>query len=161
MKYHTFENYSLKINALFGTFVTKHLDLSKCCKIPSKILNSVFISIPISSWLPLNLMTLSSELGFSWLSWLFDVAAAAPTMKVALNNVTTFNGTVLVDGSTSLETHLETPSNSYASGQIVYGVLQLLGTANACSNPILYGYLNENFFNEYKNIYRRQEITLT
>jgi hypothetical protein len=34
-------------------------------------------------------------------------------------------------------------------------LLHLLGTANACFNPILYGYLNENFRNEYKSIYSR------
>ena len=39
--------------------------------------------------------------------------------------------------------------------EVVYGLLHLLGTANACFNPILYGYLNENFRNEYKSIYRR------
>lgn len=39
--------------------------------------------------------------------------------------------------------------------EVVYGMLHLLGTANACFNPILYGYLNENFRNEYKSIYRR------
>jgi hypothetical protein len=39
--------------------------------------------------------------------------------------------------------------------ELVYGLLHLLGTANACFNPILYGYLNENFRNEYKSIYRR------
>ena len=39
--------------------------------------------------------------------------------------------------------------------ELVYGLLHLLGTANACFNPILYGYLNENFRNEYKNIYSR------
>lgn len=39
--------------------------------------------------------------------------------------------------------------------EVVYGLLHLLGTANACFNPILYGYLNENFRNEYKSIYKR------
>ena len=39
-------------------------------------------------------------------------------------------------------------------GQLVYGFLHLLGAANACSNPILYGLLNENFLVQYKRLYR-------
>ena len=31
------------------------------------------------------------------------------------------------------------------TGQLVYGFLHILGAANACTNPILYGLLNENF----------------
>ena len=38
---------------------------------------------------------------------------------------------------------------------IMYGILHLLGAANAVSNPILYGYLNENFKSEYRNLYRK------
>ena len=38
---------------------------------------------------------------------------------------------------------------------IMYGILHLLGAANAVTNPVLYGYLNENFRNEYISIYRR------
>ena len=97
------------------------------------------------SWLPINLMTLSSELGFSWL-W-FDVEVVSPSVSV--NNVTR-----LGDNTSSPDLEHD-GTNDFHSSQIVYGLLQLLGTANACSNPILYGYLNENFFNEYKNIYRR------
>ena len=37
---------------------------------------------------------------------------------------------------------------------VVYAVLHLFGLCNALTNPILYGYLNENFRKEYKNIYR-------
>ena len=88
-------------------------------------------------------MTLSSELGFSWL-W-FDVEVVSPSVK--MTNVTRHD-----TSSPDLD---QDGSNDFHSSQIVYGLLQLLGTANACSNPILYGYLNENFFNEYKNIYRR------
>ena len=97
------------------------------------------------SWLPLNLMTLSSELGLSWL-W-FNVGVVSPP-------VTTTNVTRHGDDTSSPDMDHD-GTNDFHSSQIVYGLLQLLGTANACSNPILYGYLNENFFNEYKNIYRR------
>ncbi len=38
---------------------------------------------------------------------------------------------------------------------VFYGMLHLLGTGNAITNPILYGYYNENFRNEYKMVYRR------
>ncbi len=37
---------------------------------------------------------------------------------------------------------------------VVYAVLHLFGLCNALTNPILYGYLNENFRKEYKSIYR-------
>ena len=37
---------------------------------------------------------------------------------------------------------------------VIYSLLQLCGLCNACINPVLYGYLNENFRKEYKNIYR-------
>jgi hypothetical protein len=36
----------------------------------------------------------------------------------------------------------------------IYAILHLFGLGNACINPFLYGYLNENFRKEYKNIYR-------
>ena len=38
---------------------------------------------------------------------------------------------------------------------VMYLILHLLGAANAVSNPILYGYLNENFRHEYFTIYRK------
>ena len=37
---------------------------------------------------------------------------------------------------------------------VIYAILHLFGLCNALTNPILYGYLNENFRKEYKNIYR-------
>jgi len=37
---------------------------------------------------------------------------------------------------------------------LIFAALHLCGIANACMNPILYGYLNENFRKEYRNIYR-------
>ena len=37
---------------------------------------------------------------------------------------------------------------------VIYAVLHLFGLCNALTNPILYGYLNENFRKEYKSIYR-------
>ncbi len=36
----------------------------------------------------------------------------------------------------------------------IYAVMHLFGLSNACVNPILYGYLNENFRKEYRSIYR-------
>jgi hypothetical protein len=41
--------------------------------------------------------------------------------------------------------------NSHA---LVYGICHILGLANACVNPVLYGYLNENFRKEYKHIFK-------
>ena len=38
---------------------------------------------------------------------------------------------------------------------VIYALLHLFGLCNALANPILYGYLNENFRKEYKNIYRQ------
>ena len=35
---------------------------------------------------------------------------------------------------------------------LVYCLLKLLGASNACLNPILYGYLNENFRQEYRGV---------
>ena len=37
---------------------------------------------------------------------------------------------------------------------MIYAVFHLCGLANAIMNPFLYGYLNENFRKEYKNIFR-------
>ncbi len=39
--------------------------------------------------------------------------------------------------------------------ELVYGLLSLLGASNACINPILYGYFNQNFRGEYKHIIRK------
>ncbi len=36
----------------------------------------------------------------------------------------------------------------------MYGAFHLVGLSNTCINPFLYGYLNENFRKEYKNVYR-------
>lgn len=38
--------------------------------------------------------------------------------------------------------------------ELIFGLLNLLGATNACVNPILYGYFNENFRNEYRDIYK-------
>jgi hypothetical protein len=38
---------------------------------------------------------------------------------------------------------------------LVYGVCTIMGLANACINPVLYGYLNENFRIEYKSLFNR------
>ena len=89
-------------------------------------------------------MTLSSELGLHW----FEILTKW-TFGSEEEDLDSYNS------SDSVVISQTASSNSIANSHIVYGVLQLLGTANACSNPILYGYLNENFFNEYKSIYRR------
>ncbi len=34
----------------------------------------------------------------------------------------------------------------------VYAGLNLLGAANACTNPVLYAYFNDNFREEYRNL---------
>ena len=36
---------------------------------------------------------------------------------------------------------------------IIFGLMLLLGGTNSIANPILYGYMNENFKKEYKNFY--------
>lgn len=36
--------------------------------------------------------------------------------------------------------------------QICYAVCHMMGMSSACSNPILYGCLNENFWKEFKDI---------
>eukprot|EP00095_Tigriopus_kingsejongensis_P003900 maker-scaffold296_size217904-snap-gene-1.18 protein:Tk03900 transcript:maker-scaffold296_size217904-snap-gene-1.18-mRNA-1 annotation:"NPYLR8" len=41
------------------------------------------------------------------------------------------------------------------SETVIYSLFHLFGLCNACINPILYGYLNENFRKEYKKIYRQ------
>lgn len=38
---------------------------------------------------------------------------------------------------------------------MIYGICNILGLSNACINPVLYGYLNENFRREFKAIYRK------
>ena len=38
---------------------------------------------------------------------------------------------------------------------MVYGLCTIMGLCNACTNPILYGYLNENFRREYRNLFRK------
>ena len=38
---------------------------------------------------------------------------------------------------------------------MTYGILHLLGAGTSIANPILYGYMNENFRNEYRKFYHR------
>ena len=38
---------------------------------------------------------------------------------------------------------------------MVYGLMHLLGATNSIANPILYGYMNENFRNEYRKFYKK------
>ena len=38
---------------------------------------------------------------------------------------------------------------------VAYGLLHLLGAGTSIANPILYGYMNENFRNEYRKFYHR------
>lgn len=37
---------------------------------------------------------------------------------------------------------------------LVYGLCTIMGLGNACINPILYGYLNENFRREYTSLFK-------
>lgn len=39
--------------------------------------------------------------------------------------------------------------------EVTYGILHLLGAGTSIANPILYGYMNENFRNEYRKFYHR------
>lgn len=36
---------------------------------------------------------------------------------------------------------------------VIYAVCHMVGMSSACSNPVLYGFLNENFRNEFKEIF--------
>lgn len=38
---------------------------------------------------------------------------------------------------------------------IIYGMMHLLGATNSIANPILYGYMNENFRHEYRKFYKQ------
>ena len=38
---------------------------------------------------------------------------------------------------------------------VTYGILHLLGAGTSIANPILYGYMNENFRNEYRKFYHK------
>ena len=38
---------------------------------------------------------------------------------------------------------------------LVFGLCTIMGLANACINPVLYGYLNESFREEYKNLFSK------
>lgn len=37
----------------------------------------------------------------------------------------------------------------------IYGLMHLLGATNSIANPILYGYMNENFRHEYRKFFRK------
>ena len=43
----------------------------------------------------------------------------------------------------------------YPNHNIIFGLMRLLGGTNSIANPILYGYMNENFKKEYKTFYRK------
>jgi len=43
---------------------------------------------------------------------------------------------------------------------LVYGICHIMGLGNACINPFLYGFLNENFRKEYQHIFQVQEKCL-
>lgn len=36
--------------------------------------------------------------------------------------------------------------------KVCYAVCHMMGMSSACSNPVLYGWLNENFWKEFKDI---------
>ena len=37
---------------------------------------------------------------------------------------------------------------------IIYAVCHVMGMLSACANPIIYGFLNENFSREFKELYK-------
>ena len=41
-----------------------------------------------------------------------------------------------------------------AADPVIYAVCTLMGLGNACINPVLYGYFNENFRQEYKSLFQ-------
>jgi hypothetical protein len=43
---------------------------------------------------------------------------------------------------------------------IVYAVCHVMGMLSACANPVIYGFLNENFQREFKDIYQKSKIFL-
>ena len=38
---------------------------------------------------------------------------------------------------------------------IIYGVCHVMGMVSACANPIIYGFLNENFNREFMELYKK------
>lgn len=36
--------------------------------------------------------------------------------------------------------------------KVCYAICHMMGMSSACSNPVLYGWLNENFWKEFKDI---------
>ena len=38
---------------------------------------------------------------------------------------------------------------------IIYAVCHVMGMVSACANPIIYGFLNENFHREFSELYKK------
>lgn len=41
---------------------------------------------------------------------------------------------------------------SQNTGMVIYAVCHMISMSSACTNPVLYGWLNENFWKEFKDI---------
>ena len=91
--------------------------------------NNIIIAVTcifFLSWLPFNIYTITTALKL-------ETFGAIASIKKHKDEV-------------------DEPESEF--GMVVYGLLHLLGAANACTNPILYGILNENFLIKYKRHYR-------
>ena len=84
-----------------------------------------------------------------FVSWLpFNIFRIVTALKP--NTFSKFASSADQEGKTKDEGEIE----NNGTGQLIYGFLHILGAANACTNPILYGLLNENFLVQYKRLYR-------
>lgn len=46
----------------------------------------------------------------------------------------------------------DSPDFTTQSMRVCYALCHMMGMSSACSNPVLYGWLNENFWKEFKDI---------
>ena len=84
-----------------------------------------------------------------FVSWLpFNIFSIVTALKP--NSFLKFASSADHEGKIIDEDEIE----NNGTGQLLYGFLHILGAANACTNPILYGLLNENFLVQYKRLYR-------
>ena len=89
-------------------------------------------------WMPLNILNVATE---------FDSAGI----------LRSFLGCVLLcqpcEGFLAFPFNLSLAYSLHREREVlVYCLLKLLGASNACLNPFLYGYLNENFRQEYRGV---------
>ena len=114
--------------------------------------NVMIISIAIVffvSWLPLNIFDLLMKID-------------SKVKNITGHYVFTYNGCYL--GVKKVHYQIKFTFYLYPSKilrdviaereTIIYALLQLFGMCTAIANPILYGYLNENFRKHYGTLYR-------